>query len=303
MSDDASFVDALMNGYAAPVGDGRSWAISDRVARDPRSMIERRDSGRTPVRRAAPSAPSQRRATAEPVFRGPTPPMPDSWDAHPAIQTFMAAFPAEPAQVETAAPTSSSAPTAALLTGRSVPAGVEMPDGLPAGGGQGSPLLDGYLAIQGQRIRDAVTAPQRALSGDLQVFGADGHPTAEAMNAASGMAGFATTGGVPLAAAAMRRAAPDPIEAIRLGLAGHFNDPRYGLPPGRPGAEAAAAIEQVRAGLAKSTGDANYGLPPQGSQRAADDAIAALQAGVDRYLASNPPGGLADLGVAYMGRK
>jgi len=227
--------------------------------------------------------------------------MPDDWTSHPAVQTFMAAFPAAP-QAQ-AAPTSSPERSAALLTGRDVPAGVEMPDGLPVSGGQGSPLVDGYLALQGRRIRDAVTAPQRALSGELQVFGPDGHPTDEAMGAASGMAGFAVTGGVPLAAGAVRRVAAEPIEAIRVGLAKHFDDPGYGLLPGTPGPEANAAIERIRSGLAESQGDPNYGLPPQGSQRATDEAIAAIQAGLDRHFASMSSADLEDLASAYTGRK
>lgn len=86
-----------------------------------------------------------------------------------------------------------------ILGGGPVP-DVQMPDGLPVSGGKGSPLVDAFLALQGQRIKDAVTAPRDAYTGDLQVMGPDGHPTAEAMDRANGLAGLAMTGSMPFKA-------------------------------------------------------------------------------------------------------
>jgi hypothetical protein len=72
-----------------------------------------------------------------------------------------------------------------------------MPDGLPVSGGQGSPLLDAYIAMQARRVKDAVTAPRDAYRGDLQIFDpATGHVSDEAMDRANGMAGIAMTGGL-----------------------------------------------------------------------------------------------------------
>lgn len=88
-----------------------------------------------------------------------------------------------------------------LLGGGAVP-DVQVPDGLPVSGGQGSPLVDAFLALQGKRIKDAVTAPRDAYTGDLQVLGADGHPTDEAMERAGGLAGLAMTGSLPFSAPA-----------------------------------------------------------------------------------------------------
>ncbi|WP_449411392.1 hypothetical protein [Methylobacterium komagatae] len=90
-----------------------------------------------------------------------------------------------------------------LLGGGPVP-DVQMPDGLPVAGGKGSPLVDAYLALQGQRIKDAVTAPRDAYMGELQMLGPDGHPTTEAMDRANGMAGLAMTGSAPFSIAAAR---------------------------------------------------------------------------------------------------
>lgn len=108
-----------------------------------------------------------------------------------------------------------------LLGGGPVP-DVQMPDGLPVAGGKGSPLVDAYLALQGQRIKDAVTAPRDAYTGDLQVLGADGHPTSEAMDRANGMAGLAMTGSLPFGA---------PKGALRMfgGGAEHADDPLAAL--------------------------------------------------------------------------
>lgn len=89
-----------------------------------------------------------------------------------------------------------------LLGGGPVP-DVQVPDGLPVSGGKGSPLVDAFLALQAQRLQDAVTAPQRALSGDLQIWDpATGHTTDEAQGAAAGMAGLAMTGSMPFKAPA-----------------------------------------------------------------------------------------------------
>ena len=88
-----------------------------------------------------------------------------------------------------------------ILGGGPVP-DVQMPDGLPVAGGRGSPLVDAFLALQGHRIKDAVTAPRDAYTGDLQVMGADGHPTDEAMDRANGLAGLAMTGSMPFKAPA-----------------------------------------------------------------------------------------------------
>ncbi|KOX55105.1 hypothetical protein ADL19_13455 [Streptomyces purpurogeneiscleroticus] len=112
-----------------------------------------------------------------------------------------------------------------ILGGGPVP-DVEMPDGLPVSGGKGSPLVDAFLALQGQRINDAVTAPRDAYTGDLQVMGPDGHPTAEAMDRANGLAGLAMTGSMPLKApkGALRmfggaEAHEDPLAALEASLA------------------------------------------------------------------------------------
>jgi hypothetical protein len=111
-----------------------------------------------------------------------------------------------------------------ILGGGPVP-DVQMPDGLPVSGGKGSPLVDAFLALQGQRIKDAVTAPRDAFTGDLQVMGPDGHPTAEAMNRANGLAGLAMTGSMPLKApkGALRmfggaEAHEDPLAALSAAL-------------------------------------------------------------------------------------
>jgi hypothetical protein len=108
-----------------------------------------------------------------------------------------------------------------LLGGGAVP-DVQMPDGLPVSGGQGSPLVDAFLALQAQRIKDAVTAPQRSWSGELPIWDpATGHTTEEAQNAASGMAGLAMTGSMPFKA---------PAGAIRsFGGAAAHDDPLAAL--------------------------------------------------------------------------
>ncbi|AYO85326.1 hypothetical protein [Methylobacterium brachiatum] len=111
-----------------------------------------------------------------------------------------------------------------ILGGGPVP-DVQMPDGLPVAGGKGSPLVDAFLALQGQRIKDAVTAPRDAYTGDLQVMGPDGHPTAEAMDRANGLAGLAMTGSMPFKApkGALRmfggaEAHEDPLAALSAAL-------------------------------------------------------------------------------------
>lgn len=59
------------------------------------------------------------------------------------------------------------------------------------------PLLQAYLRLQASRVKDAVTAPRDAYTGDLQVFDpSTGHVSDTAMDRANGMAGLAMTGGL-----------------------------------------------------------------------------------------------------------
>jgi hypothetical protein len=56
-----------------------------------------------------------------------------------------------------------------------------------------------YLDLLAGRAKDAITAPQRALSGELQVWDREtGHTTDAANEAAGGMAGLAMTGSLPM---------------------------------------------------------------------------------------------------------
>lgn len=84
-----------------------------------------------------------------------------------------------------------------------------------------------FMSAAAGRAKDmatsAVTAPRDAYTGDLQVFGPDGHPTQEAMDRANGMAGLAMTGSMPFKA---------PAGAIRSfggAASGHADDPMAAL--------------------------------------------------------------------------
>lgn len=89
-----------------------------------------------------------------------------------------------------------------------------------------------YLDLLGQRAWDAISAPSRAYSGDLQVWDpATGHASDAALGAASGMAGLAMTGSLPMRVpqGALRSfggaaAKDDPLAALEAGLASALKD-------------------------------------------------------------------------------
>ncbi|TXN43587.1 hypothetical protein [Methylobacterium sp. WL7] len=145
-----------------------------------------------------------------------------------------------------------------------------------------------FLSAAAGRAKDmatsAATAPRDAYTGDLQVFGLDGHPTQEAMDRANGMAGLAMTGSLPFKApaGALRSfgGAPkeDPIAALEAALG-------FNRTPAAPVANRAAddAIANIQRGL---DAGATPATPPA-------DPIAELEAALSQYTSTKPSAPIA----------